>query len=84
MNRKIYQHENFPIYDTTESWSDLVFHLNQISKTFLIYGSIPFHLYTCDHDLEQVSGILNCGVMVYVPGYCKMCIFYSIWLPLFS
>ena len=29
--------------------------------------SIPFHLYSRDHDSEQVSGTLSCGVFMYVP-----------------
>ena len=29
--------------------------------------SIPFHLYIHDHDLEQASVTLTCGVLMYVP-----------------
>ena len=29
--------------------------------------SIPFHLCIHDHDLEQASGTLTCGVFMYVP-----------------
>ena len=47
--------------------------------------SITFHLYIHNHDLEQVSGTLNCGASMYVPptwpnGYILWYSVTFIWL----